>query len=208
MGIIDSVKSFIPGSNSSYETPMPPPSYPEMAGMYQAWEQQDLQGIVGVTLDNSSLLISIESNLRGQKLVEEKDERTGRTKTKWVPVGEPKMNELGIQSIIMEVRSFLDKNTIMSYFPSEEELNKTWERFALEFLLFLGANKSKFAIIPSYRTMLFWHIVLNVRTTMFRALMGNEKEGVYKQLKRVENSYVPINDPRRTVGNAPQLFKT
>jgi len=208
MGVFDGIKSVVGLGSNEPNYPIPPPSYPELGGMYQAWEQQDLQGIVGVTLDNSSLLISIESNLRGQKLVEEKDDKTGRSKTRWVPVGEPKMNELGIQSIIMEVRSFLDKNTIMSYFPSEDELNKIWERFALEFLLFLGANKKKFNIIPSYRTMLFWHIVLNVRNTMFRALMGNEKEGVYKQLKRVENSYIPINDARNTVGNAPQLFKT
>jgi hypothetical protein len=170
--------------------------------MYQSWEQSDLQGIVGVTLDNSSLLISIESNLRGQKLQETKDAQTGRVTSKWVTVGEPKMNELGIQSIVMEVRSFLDKNTIMGYYPNENELDKIWERFSLEFLLFLGANKSKFQIIASYRTMIFWHVVLNVRNTMFRALLGNEKEGVYKQVRRIEQTPLNINDPRLGVNKA------
>jgi hypothetical protein len=102
----------------------------------------------------------------------------------------------------MEVRSFLDKNTIMGYYPNENELDKIWERFSLEFLLFLGANKSKFQIIASYRTMIFWHVVLNVRNTMFRALLGNEKEGVYKQVRRIEQTPLNINDPRLGVNKA------
>jgi hypothetical protein len=196
------VFDFLKGGGDNQQPIMPPQSYPELGGMYQSWEQSDLQGIVGVTLDNSSLLISIESNLRGQKLQESKDAQTGRVTSKWVTVGEPKMNELGIQSIVMEVRSFLDKNTIMGYYPNENELDKIWERFSLEFLLFLGANKSKFQIISSYRTMIFWHVVLNVRNTMFRALLGNEKEGVYKQVRRIEQTPLNINDPRLGVNKA------
>jgi len=196
------VFDFLKGGGDNQQPIMPPQSYPELGGMYQSWEQSDLQGIVGVTLDNSSLLISIESNLRGQKLQETKDPQTGRKTSMWVTVGEAKMNELGIQSIVMEVRSFLDKNTIMGYYPNEDELNKIWERFALEFLLFLGANKSKFQIIASYRTMIFWHVVLNVRNTMFRALLGNEKEGVYKQVRRIEQTPLNINDPRLGVNKA------
>ena len=195
------------GSNEQSIT-IPPPSYPEMAGMYQSWEQSDLTGVVGVTLDNSSLLISIESNLRGQRLVEEKDPKTNKMINRWVTVGEAKMNELGIQSVLMEVRSFLDKNTIMGYMPTEEKLNQIWAQWAHSFLIFLGANKRKFEIVPSYRTMLYWHIALNVYTTMFRGLQGNEKEGVYKQVKRIESSNVPLNDPRLSMKQTAGLFKT
>jgi hypothetical protein len=209
MGVVDGFKGLVGiGGSNQPDYPQPPPSYPEMGGMYQAWEQQDLQGIVGVTLDNSSLLISLEQNLRGNTLVTERDEKTGRVAAIWKQTGEQKMNEFGIQSVIMEVRGFIDKNTIMGYLPNEEELNKIWRDHTLGMILFLAENKKKFAIIPGYRSMLITHIRDITRMTMYRSLMGNEKEGVYKQLKRVENSYVPINDPRNTVGNAPQLFKT
>jgi hypothetical protein len=205
MGLSDAFKGLFGGMPN--EPPIPPPSYPEYGGMYAAMEQEDLKGVVGVTLDNSSLLIRIEQYLRGQLKVEERDPKTGKVESKWKKFGEPKMNELGIQSVLMEVSSFLDKNTIMGFMPDRERLDTIWERWAIEFTMFLASNKKHFEIVPSYRGMLLWHITLNVLITMQRSLEGNEKQGVYKQLRRVENQTLPMNYQNMTQQKPNGMFR-
>ena len=167
-------------------TPMQAQSYPELGGMYAAWEQEDLKGIVGVTLDNSSLLIAIESYLRGEKPQTQKNPKTGKMETEWVRCAEPKMNTLGVQSIVVEVRSFLDKNVILSYYPDIQQLNQMWIEWSFSFGRFIAGNTKRFEIKKSYREMLAKHIAIQIRNTMLRALHGNEKTGVYKQTKRTE----------------------
>lgn len=186
--------------------PMPPPSYPEHSGMYAAWEQEDLKGIVGVTLDNSSLLISIESNLRGKILVEETDAQTNRKVKVWKEVGRPKMNDRGVQAVMMDVRTFLDKNVIMGYYSSLEELKSIWLGWAEEFGIFLAWNSEEFEIVESYRSQIATLVCTSVLMTMLRALNGNEKQGVYKMVKRIENPHITDkNNQQSMFGTLPRV---
>lgn len=200
MGVFDML-----GGSAQQSQGMPPPSFPEHGGMYAAWEAEDLKGIVGVTLDNSSLLISIESSLSGKVLVTKQDPKTGKKYTEWERVGKPKMNDRGVQSVVMEVRTFLDKNVIMGYYPSEEVLLTMWESWATEFAIFLAWNSEEFETVESYRSMIHMHISLAVLQTMYRALEGNEKQGVYKMIKRIENAVGETVAKQRMFGQTPKI---
>jgi len=198
MGVFDFM------SGSSQQPQMPPQSYPEHSGMYAAWEAEDLKGIVGVTLDNSSLLISIESALSGKVLMTKVDKTTGKKYSEWERVGKAKMNDKGVQSVLMEVRTFLDKNVIMGFYPSIEELNTMWLGWAEEFGIFLAWNSEEFETVESYRSQIAMHICLAVRMTMMRALNGNEKQGVYKMIKRIENASGDAANKHQLFGSIPK----
>lgn len=191
--------------NNNQQQPYMPQNFPEHSGMYAAWEAEDLKGIVGVTLDNSSLLISIESALSGKILVTKVDEKTGRKYSEWERVGKPKMNDRGVQAVLMEVRTFLDKNVIMGFYPDIEELDSIWGSWAEEFGIFLAWNSEEFETVESYRSMIAMHICVAVRQTMLRALNGNEKQGVYKMIKRIENAQGESVAKQGLFGQPPKI---
>lgn len=205
MALVDGIKNvFTPPPR---EMPIYPPGNPEYAPMYGAWEQEDMTGTVGISLDNSSLIIQIESFLSGRQLVEKQDAKTGKKTTVWEQVAEPKMNEKGIRSIVMELRARLDKNTIMTYIPNYDELTKFMDYFAMNFAIFLGQNVEEFEIKENYLAQVSDFIVDQVLTTMLRGLEGNEKQGVYKQLRRIENTQIPLNDQRLQQMNKGGVFR-
>lgn len=181
---------------------MQPMNYPEMAGMYGAWEQEDMSGVVGVALDNSSLIIQINSFLSGKEMVEERDDKTGKAKFVWRQIAEPKMNDRGVKSIILELRARLDKNTIMSYFPDEERLDAFLLNFGINLFFFLGRNKHDFEIREGHIGQIAWFIIDAVETTLLRGLEGNEKRGVYKESKRME--HVNITGTPQMINNNNQ----
>lgn len=196
MDIIDAVQRVTGlGNNTPPEPPIFAPGNPEYAPMYGAWEQEDMTGVTGIALDNSSLIMQIESFLSGREVVEVRDEKTGKTKAVWKSVAEPKMNERGIRAIILEVRARLDKNTIMTYFPNLDLLHAFMLNFSTNFIVFLGQNMENFEIKSEYASSIAWFVIDNVYVTLLRGLEGNEKQGVYKQSKRIEHFQNPMNSP-------------
>lgn len=206
MGITDGIKNIF--GNQQQEMPVYPPGNPEYAPMYGAWEAEDLTGTVGVALDNSSLLIQIQSFLSGTQLIEKTDPKTGNKVTVWEQIAEPKMNKKGINSILLELRARLDKNTIMTFIPNFDEVNKFMLHFSTNLVLFLGENIEDFEIRDGSLSQISDFIVDQVYITLLRGLQGNEKQGVYKQFKRIENAQMPLNDPRSMQAlKNPGVFK-
>jgi hypothetical protein len=192
------------------EPPQPPifaQGNPEFAPMYGAWEQEDMTGVTGIALDNSSLIMQIESFLSGRQVMERTDPKTGKTKAEWQNVAEPKMNEKGIRAIILEVRARLDKNTIMTFFPNIDMLKEFMLNFSTNFIVFLGQNMENFEIRSEYASSIAWFIIDNVYVTLLRGLEGNEKQGVYKQSKRIEHFQNPMNSPSMMQAQRQGVFK-
>lgn len=105
---------FIPGQgNPSYSNPM-----------------YNFAGTILEMTDNEDLFFRLESNLRGQ-IVGHK----GGINT----VGEPLMNEKGIKDVIMLMRSFGDRSSVMSFY-SEADIKMLMEMLndALARLLLLN----------------------------------------------------------------------
>lgn len=200
MGVLDSVSKVFGGGQP--EMPIYPPGNPEYAPMYGAWEAEDMTGTVGVALDNSSLIIQIQSFLSGTQLVEIKDEKTGKKKFEWQQIAEPKMNKKGVNSIVLEIRARLDKNTIMTFFPNYDELMRHMLDFSINMTIFIGQNAEEFEIKDNYMAQVCDFIVDQVYITLLRGLEGNEKQGVYKQFKRIENAQIPLNSPRSMQQNS------
>jgi hypothetical protein len=197
-----------PFSRGEREMPVLPPGNPEYAPMYAAWEQEDLTGTIGVALDNSSLVQQIESFLSGKVVVEKTDPKTGKKVATWEQVAEPKMNERGVRAIVLELRSLLDKNSIMTYFPTYDDLIRFMDNFATNIAIYLGRNAEEFEIKDNYLSAVCDHIVNMVLITLQRGIEGNEKQGVYKQNKRIENYTIPLNDPRNMApGRGGGLFR-
>lgn len=177
------------GSNNGQPPPIPTqaPNYPEHGGMYAAWEAEDMTGVAGIALDNSSLIIQIRAFLSGQELIEEKDEQTGRKRSVWRQVADPKMNDKGVRSLLLELRALLDKNTIMTYWPSHDDIKDFMQNFSVELVFFLAQNMEDFDIKVGHESQVADFIINNVYITCLRGLMGNEKKGIYKEAKRIEN---------------------
>jgi len=194
-------------SSKPQDPPIPPPSYPEMTGMYAAWEQEDMTGTVGVALDNSSLIIKIESFLSGKELVQKKDPKTGQTVTVWEQVAPPKMNEKGVRSVLLEIRAQLDKNAIMTYFPTYDDVIDFIRDFGIDLFLFLGRNSQDFELKDGDARQVGFFIIRQVHITLLRGLEGNEKQGVYKQLRRIENIATPLNSPQNMARMGGGMFK-
>lgn len=196
-----------PFGSSPQDMPVPPPSYPEHAPMYAGWEHDDMNNTVSTALDNTTLLIHIESFLSGMEPVTETDSKTGKKNTTWKSVAEPKMNQKGVRAIILELRARLDKNTIMSYFVDDDHLRAFLLNFAINLSVFLGRNMDEFEIKDNYLSEVAWFIIDNVEVTLYRGLHGNEKQGVYKQSRRIENYTVPLNSPSMMQAQRSQMFR-
>lgn len=194
MGVVDGIKNAFSGP--PMEPPMFSPGNPEFQPMYAAWEAEDLTGTAGIALDNSSLLIQIQSFLSGTQLVEMKDEKTGKKKVEWQQIAEPKMNKKGVNSILLELRARLDKNTIMTFFPNYDELMRFMLDFSINMDVFLGQNQEEFEIKDNYISQVCDFIVDQVYITLLRGLEGNEKQGIYKQVRRIEHSQTALNSPQ------------
>lgn len=219
MDAVDKVKALIPGvgkAEQEYLTQqemvaaMPTPDIREQnnTSMYGTWEQNDMTGIVGVTLDNSSLLISIETSLSGKMLVEVRDSRTGRKQTEWRKVGEPVMNEKGVRAVMRLLRSILDKNTIMTYIPNEEKLDETMIALGDAIYELLASNGDEFEIKNNYIGSEAKKIVEQIHLTLYRGLQGNEKKGIYKdtQTRRVEQYQIPVVNEKQ-MQQVNRMFK-
>lgn len=177
------------GEKKDSMPPMPPPSYPEQQGMYAAWEQEDMTGVAGIALDNSGLLIQIRAFLSGQELVERTDPKTGRKVSSWEQVAQNKMNDKGVRSVVMHLRAYLDKNLIMSYWPTHDDIKKFMVDFSVDIIFFLGQNMEEFEIRTGHESDVSSFIINNVYITCLRSLQGNEKKGIYKQLRRIEHDH-------------------
>lgn len=219
MDAVDKVKSLIPGvgkAEQEYLTQqemvaaMPTPDIREQnnTSMYGTWEQNDMTGIVGVTLDNSSLLISIETSLSGKMLVEIRDPKTMRKQTEWRKVGEPVMNEKGVRAVMRLLRSILDKNTIMTYIPNEEALKEIMIELGDSLHILIAANMEEFEIKNNYINSETKKIMEQVLMTLYRGLQGNEKKGIYKdtQTRRVEQYQIPITNEKQ-MQQVNRMFK-
>lgn len=176
--------------------------------VYGNWEQNDLSGIVGVTLDNSSLLISIETSLLGKVLVVRTDDK-GRKVSEWRQIGEPVMNEKGVAAIMRLLRSVLDKNSIMTYIPSEDKLNEIMIEIADALYLLISQNIDEFEIKNNYMNSEAKKIVEQILLTLYRGLHGNEKKGIYKdtQTRRVEQYQIPITDAKGLAAMQGKVFR-
>jgi hypothetical protein len=193
MGLVDGIKQVF--SPPAMEPPLFPQPQPEFQPMYASWEAEDMTGTAGIALDNSSLLIQIQSFLSGTEPVEVTD-KTGKKKFVWQQIAEPKMNKKGVNSIVLELRARLDKNTIMTFIPNYDELMKFMEYFSVNFALFIAQNTDEFDIKDNYQSQVCDFIVDQVYITLLRGLEGNEKQGIYKQVRRIEHSQTALNSPQ------------
>lgn len=157
-------------------------SYPEHSPLMQQWAQDDMGGVIGVTLDNDRLLQDLENYLRGIGPVTTYSEK-GEPVTKWEQVGKPAMNEMGVQAVMREVRLIVNKNTILTNMPDIEKLNDLMKNFSVSVAILLGAKAKEFNIDESQRHSVYFSVVRTAYLTLLRGLNGNEKKGVYKENK-------------------------
>lgn len=72
---------------------------------------------LSVRLDPSYTIENIELFLRGSKLLIERDKKTGRIHQRYISIGRPKANELGIQAILNRVQTIINPQVVQGNFP-------------------------------------------------------------------------------------------
>lgn len=100
---------------SSYPSPFSGVTDAIPMGMGMGMQERDISKELAEHLhNNKEQLELLEAKLRGKRIREEYDQRTGEIKRISENFGEPLMNELGIQRYIGYLETMLSKNSIMS----------------------------------------------------------------------------------------------
>lgn len=109
----DSSAQYYP-QNNPYSSPFSGVTDQIPLGMGMGQEKDISRELAEHLHNNKEQLELLEAKLRGKRIVEEYDQKTGNITRKEIEMGEPLMNEHGIQRYIGYLESMLSKNSIMS----------------------------------------------------------------------------------------------
>lgn len=163
---------------------------PDNTPLHQAvsmLQRYNESNILQIRLDTKELLAQIEVFLRGQVL----DYETEKLKD----IGVPKMNDMGIQSVLNKVASILNPAVVQGYFPEEKngESPEYLEYInGVEYHLLdeLMINKGRYNLNIKDLKPLLDFVMDCVRPYMTR-LIGNKERDSYGQSMKMSQETMP-----------------
>lgn len=146
-----------------------------------------------IRLDCSQLIEDIELFLRGSKIVIERDEKTHKLKTKYVPIGKPKANDLGIQAILNQISSIINPQVVQGNFPSDGQGHSTMyenyiEEVNVSFACTLMINLYNWEIREEDFEFIVNFIMNLVQPFMTRLIDNEERKSYENTIKHLESS--------------------
>lgn len=128
--------------NTGYPMPMgdlPPQEemLPPNLAPFMAAQQQVGQAALVAQTDPKHVIKEIEHQLRSEV---EKPDKTG-----WEKVGEPMLNDKGITDLLLDIKSVVNQNTILS-FLTEDEINKIIQEIGNKIVDKLTLNCKEYGI--------------------------------------------------------------
>lgn len=146
----------------------------------QVFQDKKEQNLIEWQLDFSPELKQIERMLRGQVLVFDKK----LNKEIWQDPEDKAMillNEQGVQEVLKIMRSYLNKNLVLSWY-TEEQIKIRVSQFGKSFARLLLYNAKQYGLDTAYKQAHYEMIVMNmlnmVEAAYYRALNGNEKKSL------------------------------
>ena len=135
-------------------------------------------------LDTQPLLDNIEVFLRGGKIIVEQDKK-GRIVSRRVTMGDPKANDLGIQSIINIVGSIINPQAVQGNFDVDQYDNFIYG-FHINLATNIIANSPNWKIDDKDIDVIVDFIMPLVETFSSRLIDNKERESYSDTIKHIE----------------------
>lgn len=105
-----------------FDAPMPDPMTMNQPMFQNFKDQQELNGLVSITIDNSEILEDFTTKLRGYRIKKEFDLKTGTVKPKLIKVGRPFCSDDGINEMAGDLQMYLSKGFMLTNIPKNERI--------------------------------------------------------------------------------------
>lgn len=150
-------------------------------------EGYNVVGVISLRLDTSTMLNDIESFLKGTKTIgyEEKD---GVLRPVYATAGQPKMNDLGIQSVMSWLTSLLSPHTVQGNFPTMDDLDDYLIRLETDFFGYLMKNRHNFNISMDELDGIVDMFINTAEPFFTRLIQNKERESYANTIRSVESN--------------------
>jgi len=151
--------------------------------IFDSMGERENADLVGITLDSTNIIKDIENQLRGRVHIGY-DVETGRPR--YAQITSPVMNEIGINAILQEIVSRVNKVGTMGAI-SQEEKNKIMFVIHKQITLLLASNHKTFGVEKTRRSNVVWQISNLIFLNLSRAVGGIERRELYGRHRAIEH---------------------
>lgn len=136
-------------------------------------------GVISLRLDTNPLLEAIEANLKGNKIIGYREEN-GIFEPVTATTGRPKMNNLGVQSVMTWLTPILSPHTVQGNYKTVDDLNEYLIRLEIDLFCYLMINIHEFNI-SEYEIDGITDMIINTCEPFFTRLIENKERESYGQ---------------------------
>ena len=132
---------------------------------------------IKIRLDVSEVIQEIEFYLRGLEVNYYKDTDTNIVDSRVVPMGEKKLNDIGIKAILSKARAIINKAVVMGNLTYEQWLEQI-KSIRIEFVMLLYINFHYWGVKWDYDIVEITDMCLNcIEPLLTRTIDNKEREG-------------------------------
>lgn len=144
--------------------------------------------VLQIRLDADIIVDKIELFLRGARYVV-KEDKDGRTITERVPIGEPKANDLGVQSVLNKITTIVNSQTVQGNFTIEQ-YDQYIEEINIDLVSELVENCVNWEILDEDIEVICNFIMSLTIPFISRLVDNKERESYGETIKTVESNRV------------------
>ena len=158
-----------------------------------------------IRLETSQIIENVEMFLRGAIIVVKQDDETGKISTQRADRGQPKANDLGIQSLLNWLQLILNPQVVQGNFPVDSPSHSSmYEDYVYNVRIDLSSmiitNCYNWGIIDEDIEMLIDSIMNVVEPFMTRLIDNKERESYVDTIKHIESNSVKDNSKPSFMG--------
>jgi hypothetical protein len=146
-----------------------------------------------IRLDTRQILDDIELFLRGARIVVEQDGKQGRITSRKVKVGDPKANDLGVQSIMNVVTAVINPQVVQGNFTEEQWQDYVYQ-FHMNFSTNIVNNSYNWEIDDDDIDLIIDFIMPLVEAFTSRLIENKERDSYGDTIKTIESNTLPRQD--------------
>ena len=135
--------------------------------------------VISLRLDTKSLLEEIEAHLKGSRIIGYR-ENNGVIEPVNSNVGEPKLNAIGVQSLMSWLNPLISPHTVQGNYKTIDDLNEYLSRLEIDLFCYLMVNLERFEI-NEYEIDGITDMIINTCEPFFTRLIENKERESYGQ---------------------------
>jgi len=148
-----------------------------VTGFNQSNDGYTTAGVIQLRLDTAPLVDNIEAYLRGTRIIGYKEE-LGAMVPVFGTIGRPKLNEVGVQSVMSWIAPLMSPATVQGNFKTVDDLNNYLCRLEIDLYSYLMINIYDFAL-SEYDIDGLVDGIMNTCEPFFTRLLENKERESY-----------------------------